>query len=220
MAIPFEQSVWRTDAPSSANAESIPWGREVDHRRQLSGLLSRYSTGPRWLVDPGPDAEALEQAIACALRAPDHGQLVPWRAVWIDPDQRERLGAHFAEFARAVGKSEEEIEIERARAAKGPVLVAWIAKVIDGIPEVPVHEQWITVGGALTNFLNALHLMGFGAKTLSGRKCQHPAVRDAFCEPGEALVAFVCAGTPTKASTPRGPDRVSDVWRRWASTDR
>lgn len=201
----------RGDKPS-------PWGGEVDHRQQLSGLLSRHSTGPRWLAEPGPSIEELQQAVACALRAPDHGQLVPWRAVLVSAARRGALGELFADFARAVGKPDEEVEIERARAAKGPVLVAWVARIIEGIAEVPPHEQWITVGGALTNFLNALHLMGFGAKTLSGRKCGHPAVREAFCtEEGESLVAFVCIGTPTRRGGARGADDVEQafsIWRR------
>lgn len=191
------------------------WSRERDRRQQLSGLLSRHSTGPRWLVEPAPSQDELQQAIACALRAPDHGQFVPWRAALVTPAQRDALGERFAEFARAVGKSDEEVDTERARAHKGPALVAWVAKVIPGIPEVPAHEQWITVGGALTNFLNALHLMGYGAKTLSGRKCQHPAVRDAFCGPDEALVAFICAGTPTKLGVARVGDDVDAAFTVW-----
>lgn len=191
------------------------WRVERDWRQQLSGLLSRHSTGPRWLQEPAPTHDELRQAIACSLRAPDHGQLVPWRAVLVTKTQRDALGEHFAEFARAVGKSDDEVEIERARAHKGPVLVAWIAKIIPGIPEVPTHEQWITVGGALTNFLNALHLMGYGAKTLSGRKCQHPVVHDAFCNPDESLVAFVCAGTPTKLGSARVSDDVDAVFSVW-----
>lgn len=192
-----------------------PWDGEADHRRQLAGLLSRHSTGPRWLAEPGPGIDELQQAVACALRAPDHGQLVPWRAVLVSAARRDALGELFADFARAVGKSEDEVEIERARAAKGPVLVAWVARIIEGIPEVPPHEQWITVGGALTNFLNALHLMGFGAKTLSGRKCGHPAVRAAFCTEGESLVAFVCIGTPTRRGSARGADDVDQALSIW-----
>lgn len=135
--------------------------------------------------------------------------------VLIPAEQREWLGERFAAFARAVGKNEDEVETERARAHNGPVLVAWVAKVVPGIAEVPPHEQWMAVGGALTNFLNALHLMGYGAKTLSGRKCQHPAVRDALCMAEESLVAFVCIGTPIKQAMPRGGDDVAAVFSIW-----
>ncbi len=181
----------------------------------LQGLLSRHSVGPRWLTEPAPSMDQLEQAVACALRAPDHGLLVPWRAVLVPAEQRDALGERFAVFAAAVGKSADDIQRERERAAKGPMLVAWVAHIIPDIAEVPEHEQWITVGGALTNFLNAMHLMGFGAKTLSGRKCQHPAVTEAFCGPGEQLVAFICVGTPTQAGKPRCLDNVDAAWSQW-----
>lgn len=63
--------------------------------------------------------------------------------------------------------------------------------------------------------LAALHLMGYSAKTLSGRKCAHPLLRHAFCEPDETLVAFVAIGTPTRAAQPRGCDDLNDHWRIW-----
>ena len=182
----------------------------------LAGLLSRHSIGPRWMVAPGPSWAQLRLAVSAALRAPDHGKLVPWRVVEIEAAQRNSLGELFAQDAVAVGKSEPEVEIERSRAHNGPVLVAWIVRIEDTVAEVPAHEQWMCAGGALTNFLNALHLMGFGAKTMSGRKCRHPAVRDAFCAPGEELAGFVCIGTPTrepKARTSEDVDAVLSVWR-------
>ena len=67
----------------------------------------------------------------------------------------------------------------------------------------------------VTNFLTALHLQGFGAKTLAGRKCTHPAVRDAFCGEGEQLAAFICIGTPTRSPQPRDADDPDAVLSRW-----
>lgn len=181
----------------------------------LHTLLTRHSVGPRWMVAPGPSIDQLRQAVAAALRAPDHGKLVPWRAVIVGDGDRAELGELFAGAARAVGKADEEVAAERERARNGPVLVAWVVRIAAGVPEVPAHEQWMCAGGALTNFLNALHAMGFGAKALSGRKCAHPAVRAAFCSEGEALAAFVCVGTPTRQPAPRGGDEVDAVLSNW-----
>lgn len=181
----------------------------------LQGLLTRHSIGPRWMVEPGPSLAQLRLAIHAAQREPDHGKLQPWRAVVIGPGQRHALAERFAAFARDVGKTDEAIAIERERAFNGPVLVAWVVRVDESIAEVPPHEQWMCAGGALSNFVTALHLMGFGAKALSGRKCDHPAVRDAFCTPGERLAAFICAGTPTRPAAPRtreDPDAAMALW--------
>lgn len=182
----------------------------------LDALLTRHSLGPRWMVAPGPSPAQLELAVRAALRAPDHGRLLPWRVVLVGDEQRAQLADLFEDFARAGDKDATEIAAERERAHNGPVLAAWVARIDDGVDKVPPHEQWICVGGALTNFLNALHLQGFAAKTMSGRKCSHPALARSFCREGEQLVAFVCIGTPTRAPQPREPDDAAarlSVWR-------
>jgi len=175
----------------------------------LAALLSRHSLGPRWMVAPGPDAQQLALAVQAALRAPNHGRLQPWRLVTIEEAQRPALAALFEQFARDAGKSEEEVATERERAWNGPVLVAWVARIDSNVEKVPPHEQWICVGAAMGNFMNALHSQGFGAKILSGRKCQHPALVQAFCEDSEQLVGFTCIGTPTRGLEPREKDEAS-----------
>lgn len=183
----------------------------------LAALLGRHSIGPRWMVAPGPGADQLALAVQAALRAPNHGRMRPWRMVTVSEEQRPALAALFEQFARDSGKSEEDVAIERERAFNGPVLVAWMARIDTGVTKVPPHEQWICVGGALSNFMNALHFMGYGAKILSGRKCQHPALVQAFCERGEQLVGFVCTGTPTRALEPREPDETQGLLRPWVA---
>lgn len=181
----------------------------------LAALLTRHSLGPRWMVEPGPSADELRLAIRAAMRAPDHGRLTPWRAVVVAPEQRGELAAHFEAFARALGKDETEVAIERERAFNGPLLVAWIARIDATIAKVPPHEQWICVGGALAQFLTALHALGYGAKMLSGRKCSHPELAAAFCAPGEQLVGFVAAGTPSRPVAARGVDDPGLVLSQW-----
>ncbi len=181
----------------------------------LAALLGRHSIGPRWMVAPGPTPEQLAQAVQAALRAPNHGRLRPWRVVCVSEARRPALAALFEQFARDSGKSEEEVATERERAWNGPLLVAWVARIDDSVAKVPPHEQWICVGGAMSNFMNALHFMGFGAKILSGRKCQHPALVQAFCGEGEALVGFVCIGTPTRGLEPREPDEAAPLITDW-----
>jgi nitroreductase len=182
----------------------------------LQQLLGRHSLGPRWMVAPGPDAAELELAVQAALRAPNHGRLQPWRLVTISSAQRPALAALFERFARDDGKSEEEVAAERERAFNGPVLVAWVARIDDSVDKVPAHEQWICVGAAMGNFMNAVHALGYGAKILSGRKCQHPALVQAFCAEGEQLVGFTCIGTPTRELEAREPDEAAPRLSDWA----
>lgn len=171
----------------------------------LQTLLSRYSLGVKHLVDPAPDAAALQQMAAATLRAPDHGDLVPFRLAVVQGEARARLADLFANHALARGKDAEGIAMERERALRAPLTVAVVARIDLGHPVVPAHEQWMAVGGAVANFLNAAHALGFAGKMLSGDKARSPQLIAAFCAPGETLVGWVVLGTP--ARPPRGDAR-------------
>ena len=60
-----------------------------------------------------------------------------------------------------------------------------------------------------------LHLMGFGAKALSGASVSDPAVRTAFCGPGERLANWVIAGRPVRAAHPKAGAEASAVISGW-----
>jgi nitroreductase len=178
----------------------------ADQRAAALELLgSRHSVGPKHLAAPGPDDEQLRMAFAAALRAPDHGKLIPYRFVVVRDDGLERLAELFVDYGRRHGKAEPELALERRRAVQAPVVIAVVARLAPE-HEVPVHEQWIAVGGALTNLLNALHLQGFGAKMLSGHRVRDPQIAAAFCGKGEQLVGWVSTGTATAALKARGID--------------
>lgn len=168
-------------------------------RAALQALLSRYSQGIKYLSEPGPDEAALQAMVQAALRAPDHGELRPWRLCAVRGAARERLADLFCAHARAKGKGEDALAIERERALKAPLTVAVVARIDLGHPQVPAHEQWMCVGGAVTNFLNAVHAQGFAAKMLSGDKARSAQITRAFCGPGETLVGWIAVGTPTRS---------------------
>ncbi len=188
---------------------------ELECSDAMKQLLTRHSVGPKHLVPPAPTGEQVWLAVCAALRAPDHQKLVPFRFVLIPDDARPLLGELFADFARRSGKSDEEIVVERARAMLGPLLLTFVVRIENGHPRVPPHEQWLAAGGALSNFLTALHVMGFGAKMLSGRKAADLAICNAFCGPEETLVGWIAAGTASKAPHPRQNDSPDAILRRW-----
>ncbi len=188
----------------------------ADRTALLAALLSRQSVGAKHLADPGPDATQLRLMADAALHAPDHAGLVPFRFAVVRGAARERLAQLFAQAARDAGKSEPEAQIDAERAQRAPITVAVIARIDLGHTLVPSHEQWACVGGALTNFLNAAHALGFGGKMLSGAKVRHPAVQQAFCESGETLVGWIALGTPVKSPS-RGGSKpgAADVLTDW-----
>jgi nitroreductase len=188
----------------------------VSAEQQLLALLGqRYSVGPKYLAPPGPSAEQWAQAAALALRAPDHGGLRPFRFVVVSDAERSALAELFAAGAQQRGQALDEVERARARAYNGPGLAALVAHVRNDVPDVPPHEQWLCVGAALMNFMNALHLMGFGAKALSGASVSDPAVHSAFCGPGEQLASWVIAGRPTRPAHPKVGTAASPALSNW-----
>lgn len=177
----------------------------------LAPLLSRHSLGGKHLDEPGPDDAALARMVQVALRAPDHAGLVPWRLAVVRGEARARLGALFADAARDAGKDEAAAALDVERARQVPVTLALIARIDLGHPQVPAHEQWIAVGGALANLMNAAHLLGYAGKMLSGHKARHPRVQAAFCGPGETLVGWITLGSARRAV--RGRERLADPAR-------
>jgi len=182
----------------------------------LDMLALRYSVGPKFLALPAPTAAHWRRAAELALRAPDHGGLQPFRFVIVPDAQRPALAELFARDALRRGHTAEAVDKARARAFNGPGLAALVGRVRADVAGVPAHEQWLCVGAALMNFLNALHLMGFGAKTLSGASVADPDITAAFCAEGETLVSWVVAGRPTRAAHPKRVDAAPPVISQWS----
>jgi len=182
----------------------------------LEGMLSRYSLGVKHLTDPGPGDAQLRKMVEAALHAPDHGGLVPFRFAVVRGVARERLARLFVQAARDAGKDEAAAQVDGERALGAPVTVALVARIDMGHPVVPAHEQWAAVGGALANFMNAVHAFGFAGKMLSGNKVRHPAIQAAFCDAGETLVGWIALGTATRALGPgHAKPGVDEVMREW-----
>jgi len=108
-----------------------------------------------------------------------------------------------------------EVERARARAGNGPALLALIGRLRSDVPDV--HEQWLCIGACLMNFLNGLHLQGYGAKTLSGASIGSPEIQAAFCGDGERLLAWIVVGTPTRTAHGKRIDDASSVLTDWSA---
>lgn len=168
----------------------------ADPNPLLQALLDRHSTGPKHLIDPGPSGAELLMLTEAALRAPDHGALVPFRFSAVRGEARARLAVLFEQAARAAGKDAEGAALDHERALKAPVTLAVIARLDLGHPQVPAHEQWACIGGAMAHLLLAAQALGYGAKMLSGAKARSPLLASAFCDAGETLVGWIAIGKP------------------------
>lgn len=181
----------------------------------LDALLNRVSV-PR-LIEPAPNALQREVLFRAALRAPDHGQLRPWRFLTVEGAARERMGELFAEaLLRAKPDAASEV-LDKARAMplRAPLLVVVIARTQDH-PKVPQQEQVIAAGCAAHGILLAAHAQGIGAVWRTGDMAYDAHVAQGLgLGADERIVAYLYLGTPERELR-RSPElAVEDFVSAW-----
>lgn len=181
----------------------------------LDALLNRVSV-PR-LVDPAPDAAQRELLFRAALRAPDHGQLRPWRFLTVEGDARTRMGELFAEALRVADAEVADEALTKARGMplRAPLLVVVIART-QAHPKVPELEQVIAAGCAAHGILLAAHAQGIGAVWRTGDMAYNAHVAKGLgLAAGEQIIAYLYLGTPERELR-RAPElAVDDFVSAW-----
>jgi nitroreductase len=151
---------------------------------------------------------ALRRIFEAAVRAPDHGKLRPWHFYVIRGDARSKLSEMFAEALkrREPGASDAAVEKERGKPLRSPVIVAAVARILEG-HKVPPFEQTLSAAAAVMNILNAAHALGFGAKWVTGANCYDAEFRAAFgLGESDRLIGFIHLGTPLAEVETLRPD--------------
>jgi nitroreductase len=203
-----------TDTPPLATA---PAAGSATHEASavLDVLLSRQSHWP--LTEPGPANAELDLIVDAALRAPDHGNLRPWRFVTIRGDARGALGDLLVDLAcaRAPGEPRSAHAHRRQKAFAAPLVIA-LGAALSAHPKVPEVEQLLAAGAAAMNMLNAIHALGYGGFWATGPDSYETRLHDALgFAPNERLLGFLFVGTPKNPGQPPvRPARTAHV-REW-----
>ena len=162
----------------------------------LDALLNRVSV-PR-VSEPAPDAAQRELLFRAALRAPDHGQLRPWRFITVEGAAREQLGELLVAglLASQPAASAEALAKARAMPLRAPLLVLVIAR-LQAHAKVPTQEQLLAAGCAAHGVLLAAHAIGVGAVWRTGELAHSPEVANGLgLQADEQLIAMLYLGTP------------------------
>lgn len=170
-----------------------------------SYLNTRRSVPAMQMNEPGPDTSQIGEMLRLATRVPDHGKLAPWRFLVIMGESRTRIGAELARIAneRRGNLSEKEVEIERERLARAPVVIAVISTAGDH-PKIPLWEQQLSAGAVCLNLFMAANALGFAANWLTEWYAYDAATRPLFgLNDGEQIAGFLHIGS--SEMTP--PDR-------------
>lgn len=135
--------------------------------------------------------------LECAVRAPDHGNLVPWRFLTIQGIERERLGEILAQRGqeRNPGAAPAVAEKDRQRFNHAPLVITVIATPVPG-HKVPEQEQLASGAAVCMLLLQAADALGFGAQWLTGWAAYDRVVTERLgLAEHERVLGFVHIGT-------------------------
>ncbi|WP_298218077.1 nitroreductase [Halothiobacillus sp.] len=169
-------------------------------------LIQRHSTPAKYLIEPAPSHEELQQLMAAAESAPDHGALKPWRFLIISGSARYALGELFVQalLQRAPHTEPDLLERERERALRAPMLVVAIARLDHAHPKVPATEQLIAAAIATHQLMLAANHLGYGTIWLTGSRVYDRQVMSGLgLAPEEELIGLINIGTVAPAASPR-----------------
>ncbi len=181
-------------------------------------LLTRRSVSARLLGPPGPDAAALELILRAATRVPDHGKLTPWRIQVLREEGQRRLGELLAGLyaAETPGARESQIETERQRPQRAPVLLVVTSKARGG-HKIPEIEQILSGANVCFSILLATRAVGFAANWLTEWPAYHPEVIRALGhDPAlDRILGFLYLGSPTELPADRPRPALDEVVGEW-----
>lgn len=182
----------------------------------LELMLSRESALK--LEAPGPSAEELDRIFASAVRAPDHGRLRPWQFVVIPEERRAAFGALMADSLkrRNPAVSDGELQRERDKAFRSPVIVAVAAKVQRG-HKIPEIEQIASAAAAAQTIMLAAPALGYGAVWKTGAPAYDSSVKTALgLRAEDDIIGFLYLGTRVGGPSPIPRPEAREFVTTWA----
>ena len=163
--------------------------------KALDLLLCRRSGSAKAMKAPGPSQKQLAQILQAGARAPDHGKLFPWRFIVFEGKARDRAGDILAEVMEAEGEREKQVEEERGRFLRAPVVIGVISCARES-HKIPVWEQELSAGAVCQNILIAATALSFVGNWLTEWYAFHPVVKERLgLKPGERVAGFIYIGT-------------------------
>ena len=185
----------------------------------LDFLLSRRSSRPAMLGDPGPTDDELNTILTAAARVPDHKKVVPWRFVVFQGEARRNFGEKLAEiFQReeAEPPSDVRLQAERERFLRAPVVIGVISSLNRdrGVPEI---EQVLSSGAACFNLCLAANALGYGTSWITEWYAFSDGVGEVLqLGENEQVAGFVYVGTAAEKQDDRDRPALSDIVQHWS----
>ena len=216
MSISEESHNHNNDEP--INTESpIVTNSQVTDEQLINWIKSRRSIGN--LSIPAPTEDQIKAAIDCAVTAPDHKKLRPWRFIVTQGNARHELGRAFLAAAEAQAAAEGETLSEKARQKtynmplRAPVIITVVTQMQEH-KKAPPFEQMLSAGAAVQNLILALKAQGFSTVWRTGLLCNEPAIKAYFGVGADDYVtAFVYTGSSPCDMPTRKPIDIEPLTR-------
>ena len=118
--------------------------------KTIDALLTRNSS-PK-LTNPIPTEEQLDIAYQCALRAPDHAWIRPWKFIQITGKGLDKLSDAFINTAKKLDPNTKPEILEKYKSApfRAPLIIVLVANIKEH-PKVPIIEQQLSTAAAGQN---------------------------------------------------------------------
>lgn len=179
----------------------------------IETILARSST-KKFAETPVSQAQ-VQALLGAAVRAPDHGQLAPWRFTILEGASREILGRAMSAAlqSKVPAVDAEAITREASKALRSPLLIV-VSAATQAHPKVPEIEQWVAVGAAVQNLWLAAQSLGLGVAWKTGSHAYNTEVKRALgLDSHEAIIGFVHVGTPLSQAPVRAANLEGKVRR-------
>jgi nitroreductase len=181
----------------------------------LDLLLTRRSGSAKAMQEPGPSKKQVAQILTAGGRAPDHGKLFPWRFILFEGKGRERAGDILSEVAEAEGERAKQVEEERARFLRAPLVIGVISSARE-LHKIPVWEQELSAGAVCQNILVAATALGFVGQWVTEWYAYHPVVKARLgLKAGERVAGFIYVGTAKDALEERPRPNMDSIVSRF-----
>ena len=204
-------------APQNNTESPLVTNAQVTDEQLINWIKSRRSIGN--LSIPAPTESQIKAAIDCAVTAPDHKKLQPWRFIVTQGNARHDLGRAFLAAAEAQAAQEGETLSEKSRQKtynmplRAPVIITVVTQ-MQVHKKVPPFEQMLSTGAAVQNLILALKAQGFSTVWRTGLLCNEPAVKAYFGVGADDYVtAFVYTGSSPCDMPTRKPIDIEPLLR-------
>jgi nitroreductase len=166
------------------------------------------------LSPPAPSSDQLDEILAAAASAPDHGELRPWRFIVLRDDAKDAFGPVLAAATEAEyrdqGKEPEPAKVKKdlTKMERAPLVVVAACEYQPN-PKIPRTEQHAAVVAAVQNASLAATALGFGSMWRTGPNAYNPHVKAALGLDGDSdIVGFLYIGTVEegRAKPPNEPE--------------